>query len=477
MKRFVLMVIFAWLPVSAAAVPYSVNPATPLQREWKAHRGLPWDMNPLVPYTVGAPIHAEGGPDFTVLGYLPYWVLGDATLVLHLDQLDVIAYFGAELLADGTVGEVHHWGGVQMDALIADAHAAGVKVVLTVVNFDPDSMHAVLATQTSVTKAVDTLTALVAENGGDGVNVDFEGLPVADKEAFVGFIEALKAAMDEALGGSHVSIATPAVDWSGAFDYDKLAQACDALMIMGYDYHWKNGDPGPVSPLNGSAKWGKYALDWTVDDYLEWGLAENRHKFILGLPLYGFDWPAIGQDVPSKATGPADALFYARCQDEAVLYGWQWDDESSTPYYVYKSDGWRQVWCEDMKSLAMKYLLAADNDLGGVGFWALGYEEDRDDVWYELAHVFPPSIVAEQVPEEAVAEEVGDVVEHGPETDADLQPDFIQETVVGRGSGCSVGAVSTSGPACGFVLLMAAMALIFTMRRSTMSGSRLWETS
>lgn len=377
---------------AAADLPGSVSepfsPPSPLQREWFEHRDLPWDPAPPVPFRV-APLSVVSRPPVTVFGYLPYWNVGKPTLVLHLDRLHVLAYFAASLGSDGAVGDLHHWGSDILAALIAEAHAAGVLVVLCVTNFDSDTIAAFLSSPSARAAAISSLVSLVVSAGGDGVNVDFEGLPRANKADLVAFIADLKQALDAALGRSHVSLATPAVDWSGAWDYDLLAEASDGLFIMGYDYHWRGGPPGPVSPLAPSATWGKYSLSWTVDDYIEWGGDQNRPRFILGLPLYGFDWPTTGPDIPGTATAKAEARFYARCQAEAALYGSHWDEESSTPYYLYQDNSWHQVWCENRQSLALKYALVAARGLGGVGFWALGYEEDLDEVWDELDAAFP----------------------------------------------------------------------------------------
>ena len=70
--------------------------------------------------------------------------------------------------------------------------------------------------------------------------VDIEGLNRDLKDDFVRFVEECSEVFDE------VVLAMPAVDWSGAYDYDALANASDGLFIMGYGYHWSGGSPGPA---------------------------------------------------------------------------------------------------------------------------------------------------------------------------------------------------------------------------------------
>ncbi len=440
---------------AAADLPSWFPPPSPMQREWFEHRDLPWDPAPPVPFRV-APRSLAARPPVTVFGYLPYWNVGKPTLVLHLDRLHVLAYFGASLGSDGALGDLHHWGTPTLAALIEQAHGSGVQVVLCVTNFDTASISAFLSSPSARAAAVSNLVTAVSAAGGDGVNVDFEGLPKANKADLVAFIADLKQALDAALGQAHVSLATPAVDWSGAFDYDRLAEASDGLFIMGYDYHWRGGPPGPVSPLAPSATWGKYSLSWTIDDYIEWGGDHNRPRFILGLPLYGFDWPTTGPDIPGTATAKAEARFYARCQTEAALYGPHWDADSSTPYYLYQDNSWHQVWCEDRQSLALKYALIAARGLGGVGFWALGYEEDLDEVWDELDAAFPPAPPPEGGTPDAASESGGGSPEEAPEaypsdpeSAGDAAPDPVSSEVTpdpGSGpSGASAGSLPGLG--------------------------------
>ncbi|MBM4386335.1 MAG: hypothetical protein FJ088_01270, partial [Deltaproteobacteria bacterium] len=183
-------------------------------------------------------------------------------------------------------------------------------------------------------------------------------------------------------------IATPAVDYHGSYDYSELAENSDGLMIMAYGYHWKSSDPGPISPLTSGEIWGKYNVTWTVNDYLEWGGVENRHKFLLGVPFYGYDYPSSDDKIPGKATGSATTVRYRKAEIDGALFGWKWDDDSQTSYYLYNKTQWHQVFCDDAESLGLKFSLIVEKDLGGIGIWALGYEGESMEIWNELADKF-----------------------------------------------------------------------------------------
>jgi len=330
-------------------------------------------------------------PPVEVLGFLPYWNVG--TAVVPLDRITTLAYFAVSVNGDGSLGSPQDWASTTLSPVVAASREAGVRVVLAVTCFDANQMAALLQSAVNRRRAVEGIVDLVIAGGGEGVNVDFEGLPVAQKGAFVTFIQELKAAMDKALGRpSQVTVDTPAVDWSGAYDYDQLALAGDGIVIMGYDYHYRGGDPGPVAPARPSDFWGKYSLEWTLDDYDRYGGVENRRRFWLALPLYGYDWPAASTSRGATKTGNGTARFYAACQRLAgEAGGFLWDTDSDTPWFATTSGGTRQTWCEDLRSLTTKVGLVGQRGLGGVAFWALGYEESLADPWLAIEAAWPTS--------------------------------------------------------------------------------------
>ena len=79
------------------------------------------------------------------------------------------------------------------------------------------------------------------DHGADGINIDFEFVPKAARDGFVTFMTELTDAVRAAApngGPGHVSLAGPAIDYSGAYDYDVLLENTDGIMVMAYGYHW-----------------------------------------------------------------------------------------------------------------------------------------------------------------------------------------------------------------------------------------------
>ena len=302
----------------------------------------------------------------TVYGYLPYWSTAPENLDFY--GLSHVAYFGVELNSDGSLSYESRWNDAA-PSLVDRAHDANVKIHLCLISFSDNVNNTVLSSPSLREKTIQNLQRLIDDHGADGVNIDIEGMDASQRDNFNAFIAELSETIPE------IVIATPAIDWSDAYDYQKLSQYAD-LFIMGYDYHWSGGDPGPVDPLFGGEPWGPYALDWTVDDYLSAGVPRSR--IILGLPLYGRSWETVDDSVPGISTGTSDSITMAEANQIAQTDGMLFDVVTESPYILYANE---QIWYPSIDSVESRLLWAQDEGLQGVGFWALGYETGLDGFW------------------------------------------------------------------------------------------------
>ena len=307
-------------------------------------------------------------------GYLPYWT--KASAVMPWSALTQVGWFSAGLNANATFSTVAGWGGAEAKAFIALAHQKGVQVVLTITLFNTAGISTVLASEASRKKAVDAIVALVVQGGGDGVNIDFEGLAKADRDEMKAFTALLTDTMHKALPGSDVTLATPCVDWSGAWDYKYLSEHCDGLFIMAYAIHWSGGPPGPQLPMAALAPWKHKTLQWVVDDYLQWATPANKAKIIVGLPLYGQTWLSNSPNPGAGAVANGKSIFYSAAQNAAAKAGgWKWDKTSESPFFIQPSGtDWNQTWCDDFKAWTQRVDYVDQRDVM-MGVWALGYTD------------------------------------------------------------------------------------------------------
>jgi len=321
-----------------------------------------------------------------VYGYYPYW-MGTSYNYLKFDLLSHIAYFSVELNGDGSLGSIPNL--TVLENLRNIAHSNGVMVLITATQFDNDTIINLLNSVSARTNAVNNLYNLVMTYSLDGASIDFEFPTNAVKDSLTLFMTELTNYFHTNFPGSHITLATPAVDWGNAFDYDKLALNSDGLFIMAYNYYWTGSSyAGPVSPLPSSTLWGTYSVIWTVNDYIQYGI--YRDKLILGCPYYGIRWPTQDDNLKSPTRGTGSALTYSQAADSANIYMKLWENSSKTVWYrnYITGDGWYQCWFDDSLSLRMKYQVVIDSTLCGVGIWALGYDGTKNELWGALRDAF-----------------------------------------------------------------------------------------
>ncbi len=371
-------------PQEAARRPSARRPSIH-QIEWEKHRDETFKSQ--LPKFHGKPAPLTPGtaaPDKEIFGYLPYWQF-DNFPTLNYDLLTTIAYFGAEINAQGGFVALHDWPAA---ALIDRAHSEGVRVVLTVILFDGEAIRSLLTSASRRATLISNLLQQVGNAGADGVNIDFEGVPGGLRSDLTRFMTELTEAFHASLPGSFVTIFTPAVDWSNVYDYSELAQVTDGLVMQGYDYHWSTAPTaGPVAPLTGD-RWGFFNVSWTVNDYLV-KTDDNTSKLMLGVPFYGFDWPTDDDSFESMVTGPFKTILFSAAPDNAALYGRLWDEESQTPWYKYQDGSqWHQGWYDDSLSLSKKFDLVNSVGLKGIAIWALGFDGQRLELQGALSDAF-----------------------------------------------------------------------------------------
>ncbi len=308
--------------------------------------------------------------------YTPVDYKGDPTPYRSLQnsglQVTSISTFAHQVQADGTIQAPY---GVNQSALDF-AENIGLPNYMLIHNlhgstFTKEVLRKVLPDQAARSKLIDEILLNIERYNYDGVEVDFEGIGSEDRGHFTTFLQELK----EALASLDLTlmIAVPAKvwddpknSWSGGYDYAAIGEIVDGVMIMSYDEHWSGGPPGPVSSL----PWYKQ-----VAAYVERTIP--KEKVLMGIPLYGYDWPESGK---------TRALFPVGIESIIAKYGGmaQLDPVSETPFYRYTDDKGikHQIWFEDNESIAKKIKVVQEYGFKGVGLWRLGFE--KQELWHVL---------------------------------------------------------------------------------------------
>ncbi|MCX7606434.1 MAG: glycosyl hydrolase family 18 protein, partial [Bacteroidia bacterium] len=323
-----------------------------------------------------------------VMGYHPYWA-GTAFTSYQWNLLSTVVFFSYEVdPATGSYSNptvINTW---RSTSLVPLAQSNGTEVQLCATLFGGTDLATFLSSTAARRRCIDSLISLIAQRNADGINIDFEGLPNSQRTNFTNFMQQLRDSLNRRRPGAKLSVALPAVDWNNSFDVTALSLICDQLFIMGYDFYWSTATTaGPTGLLHVGTIWGSRCNSRTVIDYLANGSA--RHKLILGVPYYGFRYPTTTNTYPASTTGSGTSRTYAQAYNEANTYGWNWEPQSRSRYYMYQSGGqWYQTWWHDSLSLAWIYRTVNMQGIGGVGMWALSYDGTRPELWGALRDHF-----------------------------------------------------------------------------------------
>jgi spore germination protein YaaH len=196
----------------------------------------------------------------------------------------------------------------------------------------------------------------------DGVQIDFELVPLRDKPHFISFLSALRGR----LGGKPLSVALPArvrnVD--DAFDYAAIARVADRVIVMAYDEHWSGSAPGSIASLEWCKKVSAYASS-----------VIGRDKLVMGIPFYGRAW---GEATLSKAYrfSSLSRLIEERGVTEIAR-------SEGIPSFEYTQPVRVRVFYEDANSILLRARLYQGSSVRNISFWRLGQEDPA--VWGSLS--------------------------------------------------------------------------------------------
>jgi spore germination protein YaaH len=238
----------------------------------------------------------------------------------------------------------------------------------------PTTEHKIFTDPATRNANLNAIVNLVQQSGYDGINLDFEAAPAADRDLFTAFAQDVASRL-HAIGrrlSIDVSPKTKDTDPNhprgNTFDYAALNQSADSLFLMMWGAHWSSSWPGALMDLDLTSQVLTYA-DQAVPD---------RSKWVLGAAMYGLDWPAGG-----GINHPATPREYADLMALASRYGatphWDAAAQAMTFTYTDSSGVPHEVWFETAPSIAQQMALAKSHNFSGIGVWHLGAEDQT--IW------------------------------------------------------------------------------------------------
>ena len=351
----------------------------------------------------------RSGPPIAVSGWAPYWQT-DSALSSFNDNRGVfndLSLFAYQATAADVVAPFSGLGPEVLDTYRTAAHAAGVKLTASII--DGTAAHAmagILADPASRKVHVDTIIAFANSNGFDGIDLDYEKFAFSDgrdtwettRPNWVAFVTDLAAALHHE--GKTLTVSAPSSGDYTVYDYEAMGKVVDKIRIMAYDY--STGEAGPIAPI-----------EWVRDVVKSAKKLVPADKLVLGVPVYGYDWPAtiVGtcpgteddqparKNVSSKSAAALAAangvvpMWDPTSAERTFQYTEQLTGLDSTGTAVTCTVG-HVVWYADAQAVHDRAYVAERQGLSGIAIWSLG--SDDATVWDGIAQaradveVWPP---------------------------------------------------------------------------------------
>lgn len=235
-------------------------------------------------------------------------------------------------------------------------------------SFDAEITDKALSNENSRKKIIDKTIELCKKYGMKGLNIDFEGFKISDRDLFTTFVKELseKAKSENIMISVDVTPQISSDVTKEPYDRKALAEICDLVVIMAYDQHWSS-----------SEKSGSVAeYPWVEGSINVLFKSIPRDKMILGVPLYSRLWCEKNGKVSSKAISMDQTNNIIGSKGLTP----KWNDECGQFYVEFnEGDALYKIWLEEKNSLALKTSLVNKYKLRGIASWRLGFE--TFDIW------------------------------------------------------------------------------------------------
>lgn len=279
-------------------------------------------------------------PDFRVVGYFASW--DDVqTMAKNLDytQLTHINYAFTNVTDSlGTLAEM----GADLDTLVKYAHAAGVKVLISMGGGDMDqttinNYFYLISTSQHRARFIQSISNYVHKYDLDGFDVDIEGPSInGDYGAFI-------IQLTDSLHPKGKLVTAALGDWGGDAVPVQAVPLFDFINIMSYDAagNWDESNVAQHSPFE--------LAQAGIDKWAARGALKKN--LVVGLPFYGYAFNDLA------------SLGFVYYKDILQRYPNAYDQDTVGSIILYNG----------VSTIQRKTCLALDS-AGGVMIWELGYD-------------------------------------------------------------------------------------------------------
>lgn len=286
----------------------------------------------------------------------------------------------AFITAEGD-GRINANRGVPNREFTRDAHAAGVKVLISLGGWGWDEQfRKIVSDPEAEARYIEAVLKMVDEYDYDGIDLDWE-YPDALTEVpgFERMTRTFRKRLDAMGTAKSKKMFVTMAASSNYGTIDKLDTAflletMDWINVMTYDFAgaWSSR-AGHNSPLFASSKEGPGArsTERSMLYFLEKrGVPADR--LAVGLALYGRGFPAAQPYAPRAKDAPKPFNLNYKDVPKRLQEGWtrSWDDETKVPWLT-SPDGTKVAGYDDAESMRVKTDWAMSKGFRGVFFWQI----------------------------------------------------------------------------------------------------------
>ncbi len=236
-----------------------------------------------------------------------------------------------------------------------------------------------------VNDMIDTIRA-------DGLFIDFQNIPSNSISNYIEFMKLAREKGGEYLGEDYIIYTRlPTNEREKYFSEEtikELENVVDLFVIKGFD-NISIPKPGPLAPLHAKDR---IDIDSLVEYYLANGV--RKKEMVVEFPLYGTVWNKIPGEENGWVQAGEEALPYRDIIKLAKTGAVYPTKDSSYAFFPFP-DRNEYYFFDDKKTFHGKFSWIDENELGGIGLWALGYNKYKGKkMWESVASIFAiPQVV------------------------------------------------------------------------------------
>lgn len=241
--------------------------------------------------------------------------------------------------------------------------------------FDIDRTHAFLYNADARERFIQYMLEEAAKYGYEGINIDFENVYMADKDALTHFVNefAYHTRKNNITLSMDVTVMGGSDNWSKCYDHEKLGAIVDFLVIMTYDEHWAS------SPISGPVA----SYDWMLYHMKQLAEVVSPEKLVMGVPLYTRVWREFPSTEKANTITTRSSAIGMEAQNNLIAkYNLTpiWDDVDKLYYATFFEEGNQvKIWIENAETIEAKIEIIDLLGLKGVAAWRRGFE--TPDIW------------------------------------------------------------------------------------------------